>query len=380
MAAVIAAAPAGNANGLDGILGELGQVEVDCKAILDVFAAVAATETEGPPGARLASVQNVVGPKLRFVGEQDTQIAQRMQMVSDLKTHPRVAAYRTDLELVCNHWESIQDLDLSAVLQALAATAPGAPLDYTAVRFAIAAYRQLHEQIGLFTIPKRIAGFMEEQSGVGAPLDFHARFADELDDPNDRVEVLRRLAVLNVDRVGGLVDVERGMIYRVGPLRRRLLSYAMLLVAMLAGGGIVYLLSTTNSFALPGFSSGTMVPLQTLLWWYALMMAGVAAHIVKKAAELSIVARTGGSGDAPQVILDRLAIWIHVREYRFVTTILTAIGAFVMLVASGQANASTALLAGYTIDSLADLVLQRFNTAVSTHAAEVKQALSASVG
>src|SRR4051812_2585411 len=104
MVAVIAAAPVGNADRLDGILGELGQVQVDCKAILDLFAAVAATENQGPPAAQVASIQTIIGPKLRFVAEQDAQIAERMQVVSELKTDPRVAAYRTDLELVANHW------------------------------------------------------------------------------------------------------------------------------------------------------------------------------------------------------------------------------------------------------------------------------------
>lgn len=69
--------------------------------------------------------------------------------------------------------------------------------------------------------------------------------------------------------------------------------------------------------------------------------------------------------------------WIHFREYRFLLAVLTAFG---ILVVSGQLAPLTALFAGYTVDSVSDLVLQRFNGAVSTQAAAVRRVIAGTSG
>jgi hypothetical protein len=76
------------------------------------------------------------------------------------------------------------------------------------------------------------------------------------------------------------------------------------------------------------------------------------------------------------VILDRLPLWIHVREGRFALAAITAVIVFFVLLGTDNAGATTAFFAGYTVDSFSDVAFQRFNAAVSQQSAAVKKLLS----
>ena len=147
----------------------------------------------------------------------------------------------------------------------------------------------------------------------------------------------------------------------------------------------IYVLRNFDGFGnLPGFRGENAYEFGALGWAYLSTIAGALVHILKKAAELSYVERSQGSNEAPQVILDRLLLWLHVREYRFGVTIVLAMLVFGVLVVNsssaqpGNLDNIKFLLGGYTVDSSSELVLQRFNTAVSAYTKEVKQALSPS--
>jgi hypothetical protein len=233
--------------------------------------------------------------------------------------------------------------------------------------------KTIRREIGKFTIPLRIRFYMEKLAGVGAPLDFHAQFKDELTDPEDRVAVLRKLATYNPTNIGGMVDIGRGMIYRIGSPRRILESYLVLLAVAGLGALVVFLLSSGN-LEIAGFALEP--PFSDLWLLYVLTGVGVVAHIIKKSSELSIAEQSQTVVERPLVILDQLPLWIHVREVRFAGTIATAILAFLFLASAGQLDSTKALLAGYSIDSISDMVFQRFNTAVSQYTLDVKKAFA----
>jgi hypothetical protein len=346
------------------VIGRLDSAQVEAGKIVAYLSALRATETEKDAKTQKASASAIVAQDEVFIKKQVSDLKEDMDVLSGLRKDASLAMYSTDLTTIEDTWEKI------SVGNAL----PDDPTDLNQVRIRLPLYRALRRSIGTFTIPKRIMDFMEECMGAGAPLDFHETFKDELDDPADRIAVLRRLAELHVDFVGGMVDVERGMIYRVAPFGRRVLSVLLLLGAAALGLLGIWFAADAGLLKAPG---GESYSFQALWVPYLLTAGGVLTHIIKKAAELSISERSKGGEEEPQVVLDRLHLWIHVREYRFLMTVLTAIGAFILLITSTKVDYVNAFLVGYTVDSLADTVLQRFNTSVSAYSKEVKAALSA---
>ena len=361
-------------NSLKTIISHLSQVQADLTEVITFLATLAAPmpNTE----AQKSQIQQIIGANGDFIRIQLNQIKATMCLVYKIHGADEVADFRSDITEIENRWERLADFaDLYAILQS-----PSEPLDVVRINTRIEQCKALKREIGLFSIPKRLPEFMREGFGVGAPLDFHAKFKQELDDAVDRGQVLYQLAELDPDCIGGVPDVGRGMIYRIGNKRRRLWSYGMILSVTLLGLLIIYVLRTFELLPLPGFTGEEAYPTDQMLWAYVLLAVGVIAHIIKKAAELSIDQRTQGAEAGAQVVLDRLLIWIHIREYRFLFTVLTAIGVFILLATIGQLNGLNALLAGYTVDSLSDLFLQRFNTAVSVYSRDLEKALSAQAG
>lgn len=363
----------GAGENLHRIIGDLGQLQADVREVIRFLDDLIAAAREPDETARRERIRAELERGAGFVKAQYKQINAVMESIYDLHDHADVAPYRGDLAVIENEFERI-------------ASSPGIKtfpqnlldMDLPQLQILAEQFRKLRREIALFTIPKRILPFLREGFGVGAPLDFHDRFDDELDDAGDRMEALRRLAELDVNLVGGMVDVRRGMIYRIGTRGRRFLSYALIVATAVLGGlGTIYVLGPLNLLDLPGFSGEDAYEFEYLRNMYLVTVAGVILHIIKKAGELSLAERGMGGEGGPQVVLDRLFLWIHVREYRFLMSAVTAIGAFVILVTTHQLDGVKALLAGYTVDSLSDLVYQRFNTAVSTHTKGLAKALGA---
>ena len=373
--------------GLGRIVGELLGVQADLTVVIAFLDAILAAEEISRPVDQHARIEGLRAQDGPHVGTQQVQIATAMGRVYASHDAPDVTAHRGDLGLLENDWEAIavdpvwRELEAGRPLITILPAAD-APATLAPARVLRDRCRRLRRAIGLFTIPKRIGAFLAEGFGVGAPLDFHERFAGELDDPADRALLLGRLAELSADRIGGLVDVSSGVIYRIGARRRRVRSYLLLVGAALLGLVATLILDRGDVIALPGFAAGDRDYGQgELVVGFLLTVLGVTAHVIMKAAEFSIAQRSrGAEGSAREVILDRLPLWIHVREYRFLVAVLTAMIAFGMLVVSGQLVPLTALFAGYTVDSVSDLVLQRFNGAVSSQSVAVERAIVRTIG
>jgi hypothetical protein len=364
----------GDGDNLSSIIGHLAQVQADLAEVITLLEKIVATENDLDKVVQERKIKDILTQDRKYVKKQLSEIADVMNYVYGLHAQSDVVQYRGDIAKIENLWDRItpDDGGLDAFL------ADSNLTDLVWVRNLLTKCKTLRQAIGLFTIPKRILGFTWEGFGVGAPLDFHETFKDELPDATDRVSVLRRLAELHVDLVGGMVDIERGMLYRVGSRGRRVISYLGIFAVILLGWGVIYLLRNFGVFGnLPGFQGANAHTFGALGWAYFSTIIGALAHIIKKAAELSYVERSQGSNETPQVILERLFLWLHVREYRFgVTVVLSMLVFGALVVSSGQLDNLKFLLAGYTVDSSSELVLQRFNTAVSAYTKEVKLALS----
>jgi hypothetical protein len=99
--------------------------------------------------------------------------------------------------------------------------------------------------IALVTTPKRLNDHLRHLP-IGQPLDFAAAFGDELPNPEQRRRVLEYLATHPIG-IEGLVDVEKGKIYRKAS--SRWVRIATLLVppaVLLAGVGLAWILTSLD--------------------------------------------------------------------------------------------------------------------------------------
>lgn len=234
--------------------------------------------------------------------------------------------------------------------------------------------KKVRREIGIFTIPLRIKKYIQELEIGGKALDFHERFKNELNDPEDREMVLSRIAELDPIKVGGLVDIERGVIYRISGFGRRIMSYILFPATAVAGLGAIYLLSPEVINNNSDFSLALPYNVKFLLIPYVLTIIGVTGHIIKETAVSSLINNKQGF----QVVLGRLMLWIHVREFQFMYSVITAIITFYtfVLLEGLWVSELTFILLGYSVDSFFEPLWKRFSLTVSTQTQEIKKVLS----
>jgi len=376
------------------IVGLLEQVQANLKHYVVFLKKIIATENNKPE-KQISNIRDILGDDEDFIKKQLEQIVHNMIQVEEKSQSPNLWTYSVDIAKVQDAFErlipnykkksasakkddpkeypSYRELDPKSILIPHEGNAKSDVKNllciHKDVRINLERAKKIRREIGIFTIPLRIKEYTKKLAGVGTYLDFHNQFKDELEDADDRMVVLRRLAEWNTKYIQGIVDVEKGVIYYIGNFWRQVLSY-ILISGPAVIGFVIILLLNNKEINLFNFSVS-----ENSLGLYLLTFAGVSFHIIKQASYLSRTKENKG------IILDKLRLWVHVREYRFFTSVLTAIAAFLLLEHYSVENNTSEyywmfFLAGYSVDSFSDLFVQRFNTAVSTHNQEVMNKLS----
>ena len=220
--------------------------------------------------------------------------------------------------------------------------------------------KQLLFLTGRLTIPHRLNLHLESVR-VGKALDFHAAFADEVPDAGDRTLLLQYLAD-HPASVEGVVDVGRGLVFRVAPdLRTRLLTYVVPPLAAVAGALLVLALGQVDDWLnLDDWPSG-LASSSALLTGYLFVLAGAVAHVAVEALKQQRFA-SGSSFLA----LDDVLSWLHIRYFSIAASVLwVLIGLIGLAVTTDELNWATAFFVGFSLDSIGGLFLQRFGDAVS---------------
>ncbi len=197
---------------------------------------------------------------------------------------------------------------------------------------------------------------------TGQPLDLEFEFGAEF--PKDR-ELRKRLvqelaqesAVIDC----GIVDVDQGVIYKVAASRREQKRSAWRLVVwLLLGFGIPVLLGFGDR-VLAGWPL-KFADLERLLVDYVLILIGSGAHFAVEALKTAR-AKTRPSFQA----LNDWVLWLHVRETQIRNGILYLFAGYTLLVFGvPKLDWASAFFAGYSIDSLTELFLDRFQTIAKT--------------
>jgi hypothetical protein len=215
------------------------------------------------------------------------------------------------------------------------------------------------------TIPTRLDRYLKNMR-VGQPLDFHAAFSDELPKPDQRRRVLDVLAS-QPGVVEGVVDASTGLIYRVSPLAwRRRISPLLIATAAACGFAVVWLFSGMGAWLALGEWPVKPGDFPRLAVDYLFLVFGGLAHLGVNALKQY---RTRGGG----LLLADWLLWLHVRETVVVWGILYLwVGFFGLAWAMPNAGWQTFFFAGYSIDSVVDLFLARFQDTAAKQAAAIQ--------
>ena len=261
-----------------------------------------------------------------------------------------------DVTFIENHWERAslnwpqQTHSLSEVLVRIA----------TVDRF----LGLLICRCGLVTIPERVDRHLR-QLRVGRSLDFHNTFKDELPLVADRIEVLDYLFDHPL-AIEGVVDAVQGLIYRTSAnVWRRVASWSIPILLPLLGA--LFLLIADRYFRLLPKDS----LFQDIMRGYWVLIAGGYTHVIIGALK-EARAKTG----KVFLAIEDWLLWLHIKELQIMVGILSLwVGVIGVLVINKSLPISTAFFVGYSIDSFADLFLERFSATVTNRTDALKQAL-----
>jgi hypothetical protein len=203
---------------------------------------------------------------------------------------------------------------------------------------------------------------------VGKAVSFATSFGSCVPDSSTRAQLLQQLS--NDTAFCGAVDVTRGVIYRTPASRRaRWLTYLSPAVFFLAAGGVVVGISALHGLigglptqlwgSAPSAGGPAVASWHKLLGPYVLVCAGAVAH-------LSVESVKQGQADNPPIAIGDLLTWLQLRwaglALSFVHVVVAVVGLSVLGVGDTGHDLTLWLAAGYSVDSVAGLILNRFGT------------------
>lgn len=206
------------------------------------------------------------------------------------------------------------------------------------------------------TIPSRVREHLEGMRS-GHAFQFHTYFEDELESQQDRVKILRNIAD-HAKTIPGLVDVKSGWIYRASRKTWRRIASIFLVILAAALGFVLLPLILNWVKALNIFGAAGTIADKEILTAYFFLLLGAGAHFA-----VGAVKQSREDSQSGLRALDDWVLWIHIREWSLVQTVVYLWGALLFLLVSfDNVDWSTAFFAGYSIDSLVDVFLARFTT------------------
>ncbi len=220
---------------------------------------------------------------------------------------------------------------------------------------------QIVYQCASLTLTPRVNDVMANLR-VGQPLGLEFQFGDELPrSPQLRKRVLDELAQQAAAIEGGLVDIDHGIVYRAARSRAaQAFSSVQLAVVLLLGALIPVVLAHAGRFVQHWRFSPT--ELQRLLADYVFILLGSGAHIA-----ISLLKAVKNETRPNFKTIDDWLLWLHVREAQVLQGFASVwIGYLLLVFTIPDLEWSTAFFAGYSIDSVTELFLERFETLAQT--------------
>jgi len=199
---------------------------------------------------------------------------------------------------------------------------------------------------------------------IGQPLDVEFEFGNEFPKDADlRKRLLSELAQESAVVELGVVDVDQGVIYRSAKTRHEQLFSSWRLFGWLVLGFAIPVSLAFGDLVLQGWPLHYR-DLERLLVDYVLILIGSGGHLAVEALK-SAKAKTRPSFQA----INDWVLWLNVREAQIRNGIFYVWLGYILLVFGvPDLQWSAAFFAGYSIDSVTELFLERFQTVVKTKA------------
>jgi len=216
-------------------------------------------------------------------------------------------------------------------------------------------------EIAYLTVPER-ADRVLKSLRVGGTMNFHQEFLSEIPSERARTTLLKWLNT-HPRLVRGVVDVPSGSVIKAsGSASRRAQSWLMVLavmtVALVSAGFAPELLGLTEVGKVPP-GSGT-----DYVWAVLFAYAGAVAHV--GIAAMKQLRRSGADDDQRFTAIGNFAIWVHINEmYLVMYALAIPVVAYAVILSTGQIDNFTMAFVGFSIDSLLDVVLSRFDKATA---------------
>jgi hypothetical protein len=205
---------------------------------------------------------------------------------------------------------------------------------------------------------------------TGQPLDVEFEFGKEFPkDPELRKRLIQELAQESTVIECGVVDVDEGVIYKAAPTRRQQMASTWRLAGMLLLGFLIPLALASAGRILDGWPL-KITDLERLIVDYVLILVGSGAHLAVEALK-SAKAQTRPSFQA----LNDWVLWVHVKSSQIRKGILYVwLGYILLAFGVPKLDWSSAFFAGYSIDSVTELFLERFQALAKTKASALAPA------
>ena len=282
----------------------------------------------------------------------------------------------TEFEWCGDEYTTI-DLDWSEIKEAVRATAAAQTYDE-------AALKRLSKDLDLvifrcvsLTLSPRVNDILGNLR-IGQRLDIEFEFGDEFPKGRElRTRLLQELEQQSAVIACGVVDADAGVIYKAERSRQRqLLSAWRLFGWMLLGALVPILLAEAGNQKLANWPFH-MSDLRWLLQDYVLIFIGCGAHFAIE----TLKAAKAAKRRTFQPVTDWV-LWVHIREAQIMKGILYIIFGYILLVfglnkGGNKLDWTSAFFAGYSIDSVTELFLDRFTTIVSARTKELTKLIPA---
>lgn len=221
------------------------------------------------------------------------------------------------------------------------------------------------------TLSQRVNDVMQNLH-VGQVLDIELSFGDEFPkSPVLRRQLLKELAQQSAVLISGVVDLDHELIYKSAATRQGQRASIWRLAGLLLLGAGLSILLADGKHLIPDW------PLkweyrQHYLVNYLLIFLGAGAHL----AIAGLKAARAQTVPTFQAINDWV-LWVSVREAQIIKGILYIYLGYILLIFSIQELSWTAaFFAGYSIDSVTELFLDRFSTTAAAKTKEITKGVS----
>jgi hypothetical protein len=293
------------------------------------------------------------------------RLVRKANALQDLEGNERFAAQHSGqltqiqnlLHKLREQWPILPP-DNGTATRALAAEATVAELNYAAVKFC--AVGELDDALcGIHT---------------GKSVNLDDCFSSSLPSASDRNQLIAHLKGVERD-ITGVIDEKNRLAYRTPPtLLLRFLACLSPLLFFLAGGGLLFLISKFDKWGLISAKNWPLGDSGAVVGAYLLVSAGAIMHLtVENVKQLQ-------SKQVPILAIGDLLTWLELRwaglGWTFVAMVITVIALRYAGVTSDAREIPVWLAAGYSVDSIAGLVLTRFDTAATAGLSALRQRIT----